>query len=112
MSESRNYRYYVEPLDDNSTEQIATYLNNLGEAAFTSEHQKIKVKGRDVYGVYEISHSMLTKISKTEHLAKVRIYVQEGVGEIRPYNNFTKRLSRLGRTRAIKTVRGAIRKMR
>lgn len=106
------YRFYVKPQNDNTNKQIAAYLNALGESAFSCEHQSIKVRGRTVYGVYELPHSMLTEISKTEHFKSVRLYVQQGEGEIRPYRHFAKRLQAIGRTGAIKTAKGALSKIK
>lgn len=108
----RNYRYYVKPLTADTNEQIAVRLNALGDSAFSCEHQRIIADDVIVRGVYELPHSMLTEISRTEHLAHVRFYVQEGAGAIRPYKHFTKRLRALGRTNAVKTVARAIRKMK
>lgn len=107
-----NYRFYVKPLSPNANEQIAARLNELGDAAFTAETQKIVVGGKDVLGVYLLPHNLLTEISRTEHHRHVRYYVQEGEGEVRIYTNFKNRLRKLSNTYAMKTVNKALKQMR
>lgn len=107
-----NYRFYVKPLTDNTNEQIAARLNELGDAAFTAETQKISVAGKDVLGVYQLPHKLLTEISRTEHHSHVCYYVQEGEGESRPYTNFRNRLRSLSRTNVVKTAAKALKQMR
>ena len=106
-----NYRFYVKPLTDNTNEQLAARLNELGDAAFTAETQKIVVAGEDVLGVYQLPHSLLTEISRTEHHRHVRYYVKEGEGEARLYTNFRNRLRLLGKTKAVKTAAKALKKV-
>ncbi len=107
-----NYRFYVKPLSANTNEQIAARLNQLGDAAFTAETQKIVVGGEDVLGVYQLHHNMLTEISHTEHHKHVRYYVQQGEGEVRIYTNFMNRLRKLSNTKAVKTAAQDLKQLR
>lgn len=107
-----NYRFYVKPLTDNTNEQIAARLNQLGDAACTAETQKIVVDGKDVLGVYLLPHNLLTEISRTEHHKHVRYYVQQGEGEVRIYANFTNRQRKLSNTTAVKTAAQALKEIR
>lgn len=106
------YRFYVKPLSPNTNEQIATRLNELGDAAFTAETQKIVVAGSDVLGVYLLPHRLLTEISRTEHNKYVRYYVQEGAGEVRLYTNFRTRQGRIRRTKAFEAATKALEQIR
>lgn len=84
------YRFYVKPLTPAANEAIADSLNAHGDAAGTLELQVIVVDGASVSGVYEVPHSFLTELKRSTHRDKVRVYVQAGVGQIRPYALYTK----------------------
>lgn len=104
MEKNSTYRYFVKPLRANTNEAIAERLNALGEAAFSAEVQRIEVGYEVVEGVYRLPHQMLTELRRTEHYRFVRVFVQEGEGQIRPYWLFKRLTQKLSKTKAVKTV--------
>ncbi len=108
MAEKSTYRYFVEPLTDNTNEMIAEYLTAQEGKTVDREVRSIVVNDKRVDGVYTVTHSFLTKLSRTAHKRSVRVYVQEGEGSIRTYNLFTRMNRPLSRTVAVKDVKEKI----
>lgn len=114
MTEAKkhNYRYFAEPFRGNANEQIAARLNERGESAFTNTTQKITVGGKEIYGVYLLTHDLLTEIVNSVHKPDVRFYVQQDEGETRPYTHILKRLRKVSRSKAVKSANQALMRLR
>ncbi len=104
----RVHRFYVKPLSPEANEALAAYLNVQGDAAGTLEHSHIEVDDAVVEGVYEVPHRVLTELKRSVHVKSVRVYVQAGIGKIRPYVHFKAVAGRLARTRAVGAVKKQI----
>ena len=102
MSQKPLYRYFAKPLSDNTNEILADRLAALNEGCKV-ENQIIKVNGKEVLGVYQVTHTMLTELSHSvAHRGNIRTYVQEGEGKIRPYTFLTSKTRISAQARAIK----------
>jgi hypothetical protein len=109
----RNYTYYVKPLSDNTNQAIADSLNAEGNSAQTLEKRKIVIRGKEVVGVYVVTHQMLTALQHSEiHRKQVRVYVQEGAGEIRPYVLFLRDQRKLTKTTAVRKAADDLRRIK
>jgi hypothetical protein len=105
----RTYRYFVKPLNDSANEALAEMLNAQGSAAGTLEQQSILVDGKPVSGVYEVLHPVITKLQHSDfHRKNVRVYVQEGLGLVRPYVHYQTVVKRLARTKPVSKVKQQI----
>jgi hypothetical protein len=112
MERLRSYRYFAKPLTDNTNEMLAAKLSALN-SEFDSETQKIKVDGKWVYGVYQVTHTILTELSHSEaHRQNIRAYVQEGEGATRPYPFYKSKRSVLASTKELKRVNAMLTKLK
>ncbi len=111
MSHDRTHYFYVKPLTPEANEAITEWLNARGKSASSREHQTIVVDGLSVEGVYEVQHIVLTELLRSVHKHNVRAYVQESGGKIRLYRHYSPQRARLGRTKAVRAVQEAVKKI-
>lgn len=109
MAQERSYCYFVEPLNPNADEMFAEYLTAQAGSTADCEKRTIKVKAKSVHGVYRVTeHAIITKLARSVHKHSVRVYVQEGEGEIRLYALYAQMNRSLARTVAVKKVKQQI----
>ena len=102
----RQYRFFVQPTRDLTNEAFAELLARNGISPQESEHASIEVKGKKVFGVYEVPHTFVTMLKRSyEHRSYVHVFVQEGEGVIRPYALYSIRGNKVHRTRAVRKVK-------
>ena len=99
---TRSYTYYVKPLSQLANEAIAERLNALGESAAALSTQVVEVDGKPIEGMYVVPHRMLTDLARTMHKGKVRVYVQEGSGQVRLYKHSPTTRKPLAETKAVR----------